>query len=53
MARRQSDRRWSGKMTETSDALDLEEDTYNFIEALGLSKAIATKAARFSRRCRC
>jgi hypothetical protein len=61
MARMPSQRRWSGKVTETSDALDL-EDNISSPAVHGASplrsntrpsKAIAGRRACSNRRCRC
>lgn len=50
MARRQSDRKWSAKVTETSDALDLEENVFKSRSAKRIAESLKRSAEHSHRR---
>jgi hypothetical protein len=50
MASRQSDRKWSAKVTESSDALDLEEDIFKSRSAKHIAASLKRSAERSQRR---
>jgi len=50
MARQQSGRKWSGKVTETSDALDLEEDIFKSRSAKRIAASLKHSAEQSHRR---
>ena len=50
MGRQQSDRRWSGKVTENSDALDLEEDIFKSRSAKRIAASLKRSAEQSHRR---
>jgi hypothetical protein len=50
MARQQPDRKWSAKVTETSDALDLEEDVFKLRSAKRVAASLKRSAEHSHRR---
>lgn len=50
MGRQQSDRRWSGKVTENSDALDLEDDIFKSRSAKRIAASLKRSAEQSHRR---
>jgi hypothetical protein len=50
MATQQSGRKWSGKVTETSDALDLEEDIFKSRSAKRIAASLKRSAEHSHRR---
>jgi hypothetical protein len=50
MARQQPDRKWSAKVTETSDALDLEEDVFKLRSAKRIVASLKRSAEHSHRR---
>jgi hypothetical protein len=50
MARQQSGRKWSGKVTETSDALDLEENIFKSRSAKRIAASLKRSAEHSHRR---
>jgi hypothetical protein len=50
MAKQQSDRKWSAKVTETSDALDLEEGIFSSRSAKRIAASLERSAERSHRR---
>jgi hypothetical protein len=50
MARQQSGRKWSGKVTETSDALDPEEDIFKSRSAKRIAASLKHSAEQSHRR---
>ena len=50
MARQQSDGKWSAKVTETSDALDLEEDVFRSRSAKRIAASLKHSAEHSHRR---
>ena len=50
MARQQADRKWSAKVTQTSDALDLEEDVFKSRSAKRIAASLKRSAEHSHRR---
>jgi hypothetical protein len=50
MARQQPDRKWSAKVTETSDALDVEEDVFKLRSAKRVAASLKRSAEHSHRR---
>src|SRR5215472_14437346 len=50
MARQQADSKWSAKVTETSDALDLEEDVFKSCSAKRIAASLKRSAEHSHRR---
>jgi len=50
MARQQSERKWSGEVTETSDALDLEQDIFKSRSAKRIAASLKHSAEQSHRR---
>jgi len=50
MARQQANRKWSAKVTETSDALDLEEDVFKSRSAKRIAASLKHSAEHSHRR---